>query len=170
VLVMKDMVFQGRNKRGVSPLIATILLIAFAVALGAVVMNWGRNVDTLGGLDPTQKCAAASLKVDAISDVPQIFYGGEGTNGFVEFTIENNGNEDISGLIVWIVGEIGTKVENLGKVEIKVGYPFKKKLSYNFNKYGNIRKVRFIPQLIIDEELFPCSDYGIDEERISKSV
>jgi flagellin-like protein len=29
------------NKKAVSPLIATVLLIAFAVALGAIVMNWG---------------------------------------------------------------------------------------------------------------------------------
>ena len=32
-----------RNKKGVSPIIATVLLIAFAVALGALVMNWGRT-------------------------------------------------------------------------------------------------------------------------------
>jgi flagellin-like protein len=29
------------NKKGVSPLIATVLLIGFAIALAAVVMNWG---------------------------------------------------------------------------------------------------------------------------------
>ena len=28
-------------KKGVSPLIATVLLIAFTVAIGSVVMNWG---------------------------------------------------------------------------------------------------------------------------------
>ena len=32
-----------RSNKAVSPLIATVLLIAFAVALGAVVMNWGRG-------------------------------------------------------------------------------------------------------------------------------
>ena len=31
----------NKFKKGVSPLIATVLLIAFSVALGAVVMNWG---------------------------------------------------------------------------------------------------------------------------------
>ena len=30
-------------KKAVSPLIATVLLIAFAVALGAIVMNWGES-------------------------------------------------------------------------------------------------------------------------------
>ena len=31
------------NNRGISPLIATVLLIAFSVALGAVVMSYGEN-------------------------------------------------------------------------------------------------------------------------------
>lgn len=35
-------IFSG--KKGVSPIIATVLLIAFAVSLGAVVMNWGKTI------------------------------------------------------------------------------------------------------------------------------
>ncbi len=31
-------------KKGISPLIATVLLIAFAVALGAMIMNWSSNL------------------------------------------------------------------------------------------------------------------------------
>lgn len=33
------------NKKGVSPLIATILLVVIAVALGAFVMNFGKNIE-----------------------------------------------------------------------------------------------------------------------------
>jgi flagellin-like protein len=33
-----------RGKRAMSPLIATVLLIAFAVALGAMIMNWSSGV------------------------------------------------------------------------------------------------------------------------------
>ena len=32
------------NKRGLSPIIATILLIAFAVAIGAMIMSWTTGV------------------------------------------------------------------------------------------------------------------------------
>ncbi len=32
------------NKRGISPIVATVLLIAFAVALGAMIMNWSRSL------------------------------------------------------------------------------------------------------------------------------
>ena len=48
------------QKKGVSPLIATVLLISFAVALGAVVMNWGRNIDII---KPDDKCAGVEIKV-----------------------------------------------------------------------------------------------------------
>ena len=33
------------GKKGISPLMATLLLIGFAVALGAIVMNWGRGIE-----------------------------------------------------------------------------------------------------------------------------
>ncbi len=32
------------NKRGLSPIIATVLLIAFAVAIGAMIMSWTSDV------------------------------------------------------------------------------------------------------------------------------
>jgi len=32
------------NKRAISPLVATILLLAFAIALGSVVMAWGKGL------------------------------------------------------------------------------------------------------------------------------
>jgi flagellin-like protein len=158
-----------KQKRGVSPLIATILLIAFAVALGAVVMSWGRSVDISGESDSIEKCAETSLKVDTIEGVPQVLYSGEGNNGFVEFTIENNGNQDISGLIVWVVGEKETMINDLGNIEIKIGYPLTKRLDYNFNKYGNIKKVKFIPKVSIDEEDITCAKNSLEQEKISKS-
>jgi len=32
------------NKRGLSPIIATVLLIAFAVAIGAMIMSWTSDI------------------------------------------------------------------------------------------------------------------------------
>jgi flagellin-like protein len=31
------------NKKGLSPLIATLLLVIFAIALGSIVMSWGKE-------------------------------------------------------------------------------------------------------------------------------
>ena len=33
-----------KSKKAISPLVATILLLAFAVALGSVVMSWGKGL------------------------------------------------------------------------------------------------------------------------------
>jgi flagellin-like protein len=46
------------GRRGMSPLIATVLLMAFAVALGGMVMNWSIDASTRSG-----DCAAASITV-----------------------------------------------------------------------------------------------------------
>ncbi len=51
------MVFDSR--RGMSPLIATVLLMAFAVALGGMIMNWSSDVGSGGAVD----CSA--VKIDA---------------------------------------------------------------------------------------------------------
>lgn len=39
------------GRRGMSPLIATVLLMAFAVALGGMIMNWSIDVSTSGECD-----------------------------------------------------------------------------------------------------------------------
>ena len=38
-----------RSKRGLSPLIATVLLIAFAVSMGAMIMNWSTSIGEAEG-------------------------------------------------------------------------------------------------------------------------
>lgn len=54
------------RKRGVSPLIATVLLIAFAVALGAIVMNWGRTY-----VEDTQEFAREGSEGDLVCSSPE---------------------------------------------------------------------------------------------------
>ncbi len=90
-----------RNKRAVSPLIATVLLIAFAVALGAVVMNWGRGYveDTANTArergDAEVKCASdVDIAFVDIDGTPQVCYNtssytGDGGNVSIDFIIEN---------------------------------------------------------------------------------
>jgi flagellin-like protein len=62
------------NKRGISPLIATVLLIAFAVALGTVVMNIGQ--ETINSVpNYTAKCEETFIEFlvfpDSTPDVCQ---------------------------------------------------------------------------------------------------
>lgn len=55
------------NKRGISPLIATILLVAFAVALGAVVMSWTSGVEAEPG--ETSTCVIKSIPSDPLQQL-----------------------------------------------------------------------------------------------------
>ena len=133
------------SKKGVSPLIATILLIAFAVALGSVIMNWGLNLN-LGKEDDA--CGKIELKVRAIESA-DVCYGGSGANGYVNFVVDNTGSAEINGLSIWVIGEKGTRLLDLDNIAIKEGFLYDKKdkeVSYDFNAYGKIKQVQFIPK------------------------
>ena len=153
------------HKKGVSPLIATILLIAFAVALGSVVMNWGLNLD-LG--KSTDKCRNVEIKIRNI-DVAQVCFGGFGENGYINFIIDNVGEEDINGLAVWITGDKGTKLFDLNDITIKKGALFERKgkdVTYDLTAYGSIKNVQFIPKIKVQDTLEICLKNAAKAERI----
>jgi len=80
------------GKRGISPIIATVLLIAFAVVLAALVMNWqGKFVEKL------QKTTDKSVggEIDCLSDVDINVKLDEGT-----LIVENNKGTTLDGIIV----------------------------------------------------------------------
>jgi flagellin-like protein len=164
---MKSMQKIIKNKKGVSPLIATILLIAFAVALGAVVMNWGRNVEFLKEEPGMEKCANINLKVEKINNIPQVFYGGTGPDGFIKFTISNTGSHYIDQLIIWVIGEKDTNIVELKQSSIRVGYPLIKEIKHDFDRYGNVKKLKFIPKIKVDDLTVTCAKNALEEERIS---
>ena len=152
------------SKKGVSPLIATILLIAFAVALGSVVMNWGLNLN-LG--KSSDKCSRVEIKVRSI-DNAEICYGGFGANSYINFIIDNVGESDINGLSVWITGDKGTKLVDLDDITIKKGALFEKKgkeVTYDATAYGSIKDVQFIPKVKSDT-LEPCLKNAIKVEKV----
>ncbi|MBI4738325.1 hypothetical protein HY772_01970 [Candidatus Woesearchaeota archaeon] len=108
-----------KSKKGVSPLIATVLLIAFAVALGAVVMNWGRGYveDTAQVArqksDAEVKCSTdVDIDFVTIDNVPQVCFntsdtlnpGGASGNDTVLFILENKKDSTIERLQLRLIG------------------------------------------------------------------
>ena len=153
------------SKKGVSPLIATILLIAFAVALGSVVMNWGLNLN-LG--KSSDKCRNVEIKIRSI-DVAEICFGGFGTNGYINFIIDNTGPIDISGLAIWIIGDKGTRLFDLDNILLKKGSLYDKKdkeVTYDFTIFGNIKQVQFIPKIKAEQTTEICPKNAIKAEKI----
>ena len=153
------------NKKGVSPLIATVLLIAFAVALGAVIMNWGRGFvqDRTADVEETTEietgCALdVQLKVSEISGVPQLCYGGSSTEGYVEFTLDNQGRKDVEEIGI-VIGGAKSIYQNstLNNSLIIAGGAHYRNLSFNFDTYGDVKYVRFIPKIKISGVTTSCS-------------
>ena len=159
------MFYVTNSKKGVSPLIATILLIAFAVALGSVVMNWGLNLN-LGR--PTDICRNVEIKVRS-TDLYDVCYGGVGTNGYLNFIIDNTGTVDINGLAIWVVGDKGTKLLDIDNIIIKKDALLDKKdkdVVYDFIAYGNIKQVQFIPKIKNIQTTEICPKNSIKVEKI----
>ena len=153
------------SKKGVSPLIATILLIAFAVALGSVVINCGLNINFGATAD---KCKNIEIKIRNI-DSSDACYGGVGANGYINFVIDNTGSSDINGLTIWIIGDKDTKLIDIDSIIKKNTLYDKsdKEINYDFSKFGNIKEVQFIPKVEFEKKIDICTNNAVKAQKIS---
>jgi flagellin-like protein len=78
------------NKKAISPLVATILLIAFAVSIGALIMNWSSSEENIPSSLTNSGCSAINLKVLNVCDNNESFV----------FSLENLGSENIEKIIL----------------------------------------------------------------------
>lgn len=78
------------NKRGMSPLIATVLLMAFAVALGGMIMNYTSDLDSSGG----DECTNIQLQTN------KFCYDGE------QIQVETRNQGDV------VVGSLSLLIDN----------------------------------------------------------
>ena len=153
------------DKRGVSPLIATVLLISFAVALGSVVLNWGRNLDIS---KPGDVCAGVSIKIRNINNADAC-YAGSGQDGYINFIIDNDGNRDIDGLGIWVSGEKGTYLLDFNDISIKAGELLDVKdqsVKHDFDAYGNIKNIQFFPKIKTADALEICARNSIKADNL----
>ena len=152
------------SKRGVSPLIATVLLIAFAVALGAVVMNWASNFvkqQTQRAEDTTNTklgCALrVSLKIAEIDSVPQLCYGGGGDEGYIAIRLNNDDETNsIDGLSVSVGGEIDIYNNDSITTSIPVGLSGFLNMTYSYSSHGKIKSIIIVPKITIGGALTTC--------------
>lgn len=85
-----------KSKKGMSPLIATVLLIAFAVAIGAMIVNWTSNVSVEHSVD---YCEGISL----VATEPACM-----SRNQMQLNVKNNGQEPLDGVVVSVDLESGS--------------------------------------------------------------
>ncbi len=103
------------NKRGISPLIATVLLIGFTVALAAMVMTWGSGFikktteSTEAGAQTALKCASElAFEISGVSC--------NADKSIASVKVDNRGSLDIKALKFRLVSDAQTVVDD--KVEL----------------------------------------------------
>lgn len=148
---------KGINKRGISPLIATVLLIGFVVAAAAVVMIWTRGfVEELQEKEGGQSSARLSCATDVEIGVRDLTFG----SGQMTVVVENK-REKVDGFIFVVQGssdsdsvESATTLESGGIANID--------LSYDNIKVGQPDKIDVIPRLKLGRGVYqPCPDKKI---------
>jgi flagellin-like protein len=136
------------GRRGISPLIATVLLIAFAVSIGTMIMNWGKDAVAVGD------CTETKLEVQMFSEKPVFCY--DTLNGKINVMIKNTGSTDVDRLKMrTIMPDFTNEDVELADSAIKSGDIKTKNIEYVHS--GKFR-VEIIPVITVGGKDRVCSE------------
>lgn len=144
--------------KGISPLVATVLLIAFSVALGAVVMSWReefieQNAPFVQGVVHARSgCDAATLDLITLSGVEQLCV----RENVVEAMIENGPDVGIYDVHARIVGSDDIAVvESVLPRPMPPGYAMK--VNFGIKNVGKVRQIKFVPKIKVGDQVVYCA-------------
>lgn len=144
-----------RLKKGIAPLIATLLLLSFAIAVGVVVMNLGRAQVELGA-----QCA-----IDIGLENKGICFNQ--ATGQIHFTVENGINVKVEGLLVNIIGSTSATTAELNSIGLLKAGTYSTNVNYDQITAGQIRQLRIAPKVILFDQELICSEQAIIAENIA---
>lgn len=146
-----------KQKRGISPLIATVLLIGFVVAAAGVVMLWTRGF--VGELQ-TKKGAEGTARLSCATDVEiglrDLTFG----SGQLTAAVENKRGK-VDGFIFVVRGDTdSSSVES--SIGIESGGIANIDIAYDSLKVGQPDKIDVIPRLKLGKGIYqPCPDQKV---------
>jgi flagellin-like protein len=155
------------DKRGVSPLVATILLIALSVALGAAVMSWGEDyieekAEFVQGVQETiTTCDVVAFSVIRVGGVQQFCQ----EDGLIKGLIDNGPDADIQDFHARVVAENGLYVE-----ESVLQQPLPRgsatPISFEAGEVGLVRQVKITPKIMSGGKETMCSKQALLVENV----
>lgn len=137
------------SKKAMSPLIATVLLIAFAVALGAMIMNWSDNVINDDTIDASKVCEDVRLQNNG-----DFCY----SNNRLNLGLKNNGVPKIEQVRLNSSSSVGDLALALKDSSMIQGESIE--LSVPFIYDGGEIRIDLIPVLNYDGTLVECRAVG----------
>jgi flagellin-like protein len=156
------------NRKAISPLIATVILLVVTVGIGAVVTSMVRNyaqenkntIDTKGA---ESACSRDVLvEIVTIDQVTQVCKG----TGYIDFILENRGaNIDDFKLMVFGATGFATN-DSLNNGTFAKGSSKEINFTYNPAGIGTIQEIKLVPKLKVPAKTsyFYCSEAALSFE------
>ncbi len=144
-----------RGKKAISPLIATVLLIAFAVSIGTLIMNIGKDV-----LANVGDCADVKMEVQTINNKPLFCH--DENNKKINMMVKNTGRVDIKYIKLGITtADFNHEEIAIDKSSIKAGETLTKSVDYS--RSGNF-KTEIIPIITASGKETVCLEKAVVAE------
>ncbi|MGV8162793.1 MAG: hypothetical protein ACP5N2_05685 [Candidatus Nanoarchaeia archaeon] len=146
------------NKKGMSPLLLTILLVAFAVALGAMIMSWGasKTINSQG------TCDNVELVVQKAYNTDMICFNNE--TGKLKIIVKSTGKQQINSLIYRrITPDMSIRDTPLPSSEMNPGRIYEAEIPY---QSGSRVHIEILPQIMIENIPSLCDSKAIIRENI----
>ncbi|MEK6963082.1 MAG: archaellin/type IV pilin N-terminal domain-containing protein [Nanoarchaeota archaeon] len=141
------------SKRGISPLIATVLLIAFAVALGAMIMNWSSNLLSESSL------AGVCEKVK-ISLVGKFCW----KDNQINIEILNSGTSEVQELVLRASSKDAENEIHMKESKLGVNLRFARQVTFSKGEEGT--KYEIIPSVGSSDSKILCDKQSIKLDRL----
>ena len=158
------------QKRGISPLIATVLLIAFAIVLAAVVVNWGQNI--IKGAQEESPAAGISICPKVDIKIEEVHRNPSPTlSNRIEVNVRNDGEIPIKAAIIRLFEPRTSgptdKIETVEKEGNPLIEPFGTAnilITQTDNNLTKPTKVEVIPEIEVENKLIPCQGASVTSE------
>jgi len=174
------------DKKGVSPLIAMVLVIALAVTIGAMVISWSVDftkdkVDYVDDKSEVDKTCSLDVSIDfweKPGNCKDICYNvSSGSyNNSIFFTLVNKGDEPVDGIVVTVMDVNGNShTSELNGTNLTTVFPLKKAGMYKFNitlpdnvDASSLELVKIYPQIRKGKTVTVCTNAPLTEEQVMK--
>jgi flagellin-like protein len=156
------------SKKGISPLVATVLLVAFSIALGALVMSWGQEyieqkAEFVKGVREVKSgCDLVDLKIIKIENIPQVCIKEKNK---IQVWFDNGAHIDIFNINAKIIGTEGvSSTENILKTSLMRLNAIKSE--FFFEDVGEVKQIQFIPKVYLVDKAYFCPESILTIENI----
>jgi hypothetical protein len=154
------MVNHKNKKKGITPLMITLLLISFAVAVGVVVMNLGAAEVEGEAICPIE----VGLKLVQIGGQDQLCY--DAANKDISFTLENGVNIKVEGLIFNAIGTKKAESFEINEAQMIKAGNYLGHVTYDSSVSGEIQQIKITPKINLYEEEQICTEQALVLEEI----